>query len=136
MVLDWVIHDISKRFNKEMLLRRGVGRKKKCGQRRVEYAQSRRLQTTQRIQLRIGSRFAWHFVQWFAQRGPTLFARRCNDFVLQWEKLQARRRAERLLSAAEFSSKKNGFRKLRKKSYLTLQSMIYIIIIYIYILYA
>ena len=32
--------------------------------------------------------------------------------VLQWEKLQAKRRAERLLPAAEFSSKKNGFQLL------------------------
>ena len=80
MVLDWVIHgDISKRFNKEMLLRRGVGRKKKCGQRREEYAQSRRLQTTQRIQLRIGSRFAWHFVQWLRLKRTTAWSRRCND---------------------------------------------------------
>ena len=80
MVLDWVIHgDISKRFNKEMLLRRGVGRKKKCGKRRGEYAQSRRLQTTQRIQLRIGSRFAWHFVQWFRLKRTTAWSRGCND---------------------------------------------------------
>ena len=59
---------------RKWILRRGVGRKKKCGQSRGDFAQCRRMQTTQRIQLRIGSRLAKHFVQWFAQRGPTLFA--------------------------------------------------------------
>ena len=87
MVLDRVIHgDIPMRFNNEMLLRRGVGRKKKCGRREGEnsqsrrlHSQSRRLQTTQRIQLRIGNRFAWHFVQWLRLKRTTAWSRRCND---------------------------------------------------------
>ena len=79
MVLDWVIHvDLSMRFNNEMNTQEGRGQAKEMWPARVqegENSQSRRMQTTQRIQLRIGNRFAWHFVQWFAQRGPTLFAR-------------------------------------------------------------
>ena len=59
---------------RKWILRRGVGRKKKCGQSRGDFNLGRRMQTPQRIPLRIGNRFAKHFVQWFAQRGPTLFA--------------------------------------------------------------
>ena len=62
---------MTKRFNQEMLLSRGVGRKKKCGQSRGGVAECRRMQTPQRIQLRIGNRFAKHFVQWWRLKRTT-----------------------------------------------------------------
>ena len=128
IVLDWVIHDdLSKRFNKEMLLRRGVGRKKKCGQRRGGNAQSRRLQTTQRIQLRIGSRFAWHFVQWLRLKRTTAWSRRCND--LSSNGRHCKPKSESNVHWSSWTQQlKNGFQLLCKLLFSQCQSLIYVLL--------
>ena len=53
------------------ILRRGVGRKKKCGQSRGVFDPGRRMQTPQRGQLQIGNRLAKHFVQWWRLKRTT-----------------------------------------------------------------
>ena len=74
---------------------------------------------------RFDSEAAWRNTSW----SGCVSSAQLPDFFMQrlcppMAKVQAKRRAKRLLPAAEFSSKKNGFQGFRKISHLTLQSMI------------
>ena len=92
---------------------RGDSRENRCGRREGGNAQARRLQPTQRIQLRIGSRLAKHFVQWFAQRGPTLFALTETTCPPMGE-IASQKTNRTTAVGAELSSKKNGFQLMSK----------------------
>ena len=105
MVLDWVIHDdLSMRFNNEMNTQEGRGQAKEMWPARGGKGSSKKTanHTTDTAPNRKPLRVALRAV--VVSQAHNCLITSLQRLVLQWEKMQAKRRVERLLSAAEFSS--------------------------------
>ena len=116
MVLDWVIHgDLSMRFNNEMNTQEGRGQAKEMWPARGGKGSSKKTanNTTDTASNRKPLRVALRAV--VCSKRTNFVRTSLQRLVLQWEKLQAERRVERLLVELNSTVKKTGFKFFAKR---------------------